>query len=97
MTSLCQRSTRKENQIKTAANKSKDAKTIKLADATSNLRAISLNPAADWSVKRRLDYIEWAKQVAAGLRGASPFLEEQFDLAAEQPQRFIAAPINEVA
>jgi len=66
---------RKRKQIETAPKKSREAKLIKLADKTSNLRAIASSPAADWSVKRRLEYIEWAKNVVAGLRGMSPWLE----------------------
>ena len=59
---------RKRKQIETAPKKkSREAKLIKLADKTSNFRAIASNPAADWSVKRRLEYIEWAKNVVAGL------------------------------
>ena len=81
---------RKETQIKTASKKSKDAKLIKLADKTSNLRAITFSPAPNWSVKRRLGYIDFAKQVVAGLRGASPWLEQQFDSADEEAERSIA-------
>jgi (p)ppGpp synthase/HD superfamily hydrolase len=73
---------RKRRQIKAAPKKSREAKLIKLADKTSNLRTIASSPAADWSVKRRLEYIEWAKAVVAGLRGTSPWLEQQFDEAA---------------
>jgi guanosine-3',5'-bis(diphosphate) 3'-pyrophosphohydrolase len=81
---------RKEEQIKTAGKKSKDAKLIKLADKTSNLRAVTFSPAPNWSVKRRIEYIGFAKQVVAGLRGASPWLEQQFDSAAEEAERSIA-------
>jgi len=56
---------RKRKQIETAPKKSREAKLIKLADKTSNLRTIASSPAADWSVKRRLEYIEWAKNVVA--------------------------------
>jgi (p)ppGpp synthase/HD superfamily hydrolase len=87
---------RKENQIKTAPKKSKDAKIIKVADKTSNLRAITFSPAPDWSVRRKLDYIDWAKEVAAGLRGASPWLEEQFDRATEEAERSIAVAASRV-
>ena len=80
---------RKAKQIKTASKKSKHAKFIKLADKTSNLRAITYSPAPTWSVKRRLDYIDWAKQVVAGLRGASPWLEQQFDHATMEAERTI--------
>jgi hypothetical protein len=62
---------RKERQVKNASKKSEGAKFIKLADKTSNLRAITYSPAPTWSVKRRLDYIVWAKKVVAGLRGTS--------------------------
>jgi HD domain len=80
---------RKEKQVKTAGKKSNGAKFIKLADKTSNLRAITYSPAPTWSIKRRLDYIGWAKQVVAGLRGASPWLEQQFDHAATEAERSI--------
>ncbi len=40
----------------------------------SNLRTIASSPAADWSVKRRLEYIEWAKEVVTNLRGTSLWL-----------------------
>jgi (p)ppGpp synthase/HD superfamily hydrolase len=56
---------RKRKQVENAAKKSKGAKLIKLADKTSNLRAIAFSPAADWSVERRLEYVEWAKNVVA--------------------------------
>jgi guanosine-3',5'-bis(diphosphate) 3'-pyrophosphohydrolase len=78
---------RKRRQIEAAPKKSREAKLIKLADKTSNLRTIASSPAADWSVKRRLEYIEWAKSVVAGLRGISPWLEQQFDEAAVVAER----------
>ena len=74
----------------TSHSKSDQAKMLKLADKTSNLRAIAFSPSPDWSVKRRLEYIDWAKSVAAGLRGVSPWLEEQFDRAAEDAERSVA-------
>jgi len=80
---------RKEKQVKTAGKKSEGARLIKLADKTSNLRAITYSPAPAWSVKRRLEYISWAKRVVAGLRGASPWLEKQFDHAALEAERSI--------
>ena len=78
---------RKRRQVENAAKKSHNAKLIKLADKTSNLRAIATSPAADWSVVRRLEYVAWAKAVVAGLRGTSPWLEGQFDEAAERAIR----------
>src|SRR2546423_2833596 len=81
---------RKRIQVETAHKKSDDAKRIKLADKTSNLRAITFSPPPDWSVRRRLEYIRWAKEVVAGLRGASPLLEQQFDRAAEEAERSVS-------
>jgi (p)ppGpp synthase/HD superfamily hydrolase len=81
---------RKRLQIEHASKKSTEAKIIKLADKTSNLRAIAVSPAPEWSIKRRLDYVNWAKRVVDGLRGACPWLEGQFDRAVEDAERSIA-------
>jgi hypothetical protein len=43
-------------------------------------------------VKRRLEYIRWAKEVVSGLRGASPLLEQKFDRAAEEAERSVHVP-----
>jgi ADP-ribosylglycohydrolase len=78
---------RKKLQVESAHKKSDRAKMLKLADKTSNLRALVSSPAPEWSVRRRIEYIEWARKVVAGLRGACPPLEQKFDeaaLAAEQ-------------
>ena len=72
---------RKRKQIETAPKKSREAKLIKLADKTSNLRAIATSPTADWSVKRRLEYTEWAK------------LEQQFDEAVAAAERSLNPPL----
>jgi (p)ppGpp synthase/HD superfamily hydrolase len=66
------KATRKAKQIETAALKSARAKMLKLADKTSNLRAITASSPLDWSVKRRKEYVEWARKVAEELRGANP-------------------------
>jgi (p)ppGpp synthase/HD superfamily hydrolase len=73
---------RKRLQVETAGHKSREARLIKLADKTSNLRAIANSPPPDWSVERRLDYVRWASEVVAQIRGTSPWLEQQFDEAA---------------
>jgi GTP diphosphokinase / guanosine-3',5'-bis(diphosphate) 3'-diphosphatase len=78
---------RKGKQIKTAATKSLRAKILKLADKTSNLRAVAASPPANWSVKRRKEYVDWAREVVQGLRGVNQKLEEQFDQAAAAAER----------
>ena len=78
---------RKRLQIEHAPHLSWGAKVIKLADKTSNLRTISTSPAPDWSAQRRLDYVQWARDVVAQVRGVSPWLEARFDEAAERAIR----------
>ena len=51
---------RKSKQVETARGKSARAKMLKLADKTSNLRAIAASPPSDWSVRRRIEYVEFA-------------------------------------
>jgi len=82
-----EKSERKLNQVKTAATKSPRANILKLADKTSNLSAIASSAPTDWSVKRRMEYVRWAREVAGGLRGANQKLEEQFDQAAAAAER----------
>lgn len=79
--------TRKDEQIKTAFKKSKRAKLLKLADKTSNLRAVAASPPADWSIQRRQTYVDWSRKVAEGLRGVSERLERRFDQAAAAAER----------
>jgi (p)ppGpp synthase/HD superfamily hydrolase len=78
---------RKAIQAETAHKKSDRAKVLKLADKTSNLRTLDLSPAPDWSVRRKFEYIEWARKVADGLRGANAMLEKQFDEAARAAEQ----------
>jgi (p)ppGpp synthase/HD superfamily hydrolase len=81
---------RKELQAQTAHKKSPGAKVLKVADKTSNLRALATSPAPDWSVRRRIEYIAWARQVVAGLRGTNDILEKQFDAAAQAAELSVA-------
>jgi GTP diphosphokinase / guanosine-3',5'-bis(diphosphate) 3'-diphosphatase len=69
---------RKDEQIKTAPKKSSRAKILKLADKTSNLRAITASPPANWSLKRRKEYVDWSREVVRGLRDVNQRLEDQF-------------------
>jgi (p)ppGpp synthase/HD superfamily hydrolase len=84
---------RKLRQVESAPKKSREAKLIKLADKISNLRAVANSPAPDWSVERRLEYVEWARRVVAGVRGTSPWLEQQFDEATHQAIRSLNPPV----
>ena len=70
---------RKQLQISTAPHKSSGAKQIKLADKISNLRDITHSPPANWSLRRRIEYVDWSERVVQGLRGANPELENLYD------------------
>ena len=80
---------RKRLQVEQAAKKSDRAKIIKLADKISNVRAISAGLGPDWSVKRRLDYISWAREVVEGLRGSNDQLEQEFDRIAVEAEQSV--------
>lgn len=73
------RAERKRLQVVSAPHKSTGAKLIKLADKISNINDIRDNPPTDWTLERKLNYLDWADEVAQGLRGVSPALEEHFD------------------
>jgi GTP diphosphokinase / guanosine-3',5'-bis(diphosphate) 3'-diphosphatase len=70
---------RKQHQIDHAPHISRQAKLVKLADKICNLRDILDSPPADWSSERKREYLDWAEQVIAGLRGTHPRLEQIFD------------------
>jgi (p)ppGpp synthase/HD superfamily hydrolase len=82
---------RKRLQIEHAAHASLGARTIKLADKTSNVRSLVLSPPATWSLKRKLEYLAWARLVVAECRGANPWLEAQFDAAGDALEAMPAA------
>lgn len=75
---------RKELQIEHAPRMSHGAKTVKLADKCSNIRDVLDNPATDWDIDRRREYVDWGVKVVAGLRGANADLEAYFDSLVER-------------
>ena len=75
---------RKRLQIVHAPELSVRAQVIRLADKTSNLRAILTSPPADWSVGRKREYFDWAKKVIEGLTEPNPVLKAEFERLYEQ-------------
>lgn len=69
---------RKQLQIEHAPHLSNGAKLIKLCDKISNIRDVMENPPDDWTMERRLQYVEWGGNVVAGLRGVNENLEKHF-------------------
>lgn len=70
---------RKRLQIETAPHKSAQARLLKIADKTSNLRALASSPPSGWDLQRRTAYLHWAEAVVAGCRGLNAELEQGFD------------------
>ena len=72
---------RKRLQVEHTPHKPDRVKMLKIADKTSNLRALAVSPPSGWDAQRIRDYYAWAKAVVAGCRGVNAFLEEKFDAA----------------
>jgi guanosine-3',5'-bis(diphosphate) 3'-pyrophosphohydrolase len=70
---------RKRKQIVHSPHLSRKAKLIKLADKISNVHDIAFAPPDHWSLQRRIEYLQWAEDVVAGLRGINKNLEKHFD------------------
>jgi guanosine-3',5'-bis(diphosphate) 3'-pyrophosphohydrolase len=54
---------RKLRQVEHAAHLSPKARVVKLADRIANLRDVADSPPVKWSLARRQEYFDWAKQV----------------------------------
>jgi guanosine-3',5'-bis(diphosphate) 3'-pyrophosphohydrolase len=72
---------RKALQVEHAPLLSREAKLVKLADKICNLRDVAATPPTNWSLQRRQEYFDWARQVVDGLRSVHPKLEAIFDSA----------------
>jgi GTP diphosphokinase / guanosine-3',5'-bis(diphosphate) 3'-diphosphatase len=70
---------RKRLQVVNAKHASKRAKLVKLADKICNLRDILNSPPADWPLKRKQEYFDWAKQVVDQVKDANKKLGKVFD------------------
>jgi guanosine-3',5'-bis(diphosphate) 3'-pyrophosphohydrolase len=70
---------RKRLQVQHAPHLSSGAKQIKLADKINNVCDIIYAPPAGWSLQRRIEYLDWADRVVAGLRGTNRQLEDCYD------------------
>jgi (p)ppGpp synthase/HD superfamily hydrolase len=81
---------RKRRQIESAPSATSRAKLLKIADKTSNVRALVVSPPSNWDVTRVADYIDWAEKVVAGCRGLNAALERAFDAAVTDARAAIA-------
>jgi guanosine-3',5'-bis(diphosphate) 3'-pyrophosphohydrolase len=83
---------RKRLQVEHAPSLSREARAVKLADKICNLRDMVRSPPAGWSLIRRQEYLEWAREVIAGLRGDHPRLEAIFDEVYREGVAALAVP-----
>jgi len=74
-----ERAERKRLQVQHAHALSDRAKLVKLADKVCNVYDMVAAPPASWTLDRKREYLQWAKEVVDGLRGAHPGLEAIFD------------------
>jgi len=70
---------RKALQVQNAPKKSERAQILKLADKISNLRSILERPPANWSLERKRQYFDWAREVVDGLTSPNDRLKAEFD------------------
>lgn len=70
---------RKRLQIVHARTSSRRARLVKLADKICNLRDIATSPPANWNLRRKRKYFDWAKKVIDGVRGTNRKRERLFD------------------
>jgi guanosine-3',5'-bis(diphosphate) 3'-pyrophosphohydrolase len=88
---LLDKPVRKELQVEHAAKSSSRAKQLKIADKICNIRDITVRPPADWSPKRRSDYLTWAEKVVAGCRQVNTGLDQAFDQAIAEARAVLKA------
>jgi guanosine-3',5'-bis(diphosphate) 3'-pyrophosphohydrolase len=72
---------RKRMQVLHASGISERAKLVKLGDKIANIRDLVSAPPAGWTLERRREYFEWARQVVDRVRAANPRLGAAFDQA----------------
>jgi len=86
---------RKRLQVENVKKKTARAQLLKIADKTSNVRALVTSPPAGWSKERLMEYIEWAEAVVSQVRGRNPILDAEFIAARDTARREISAKIDE--
>jgi guanosine-3',5'-bis(diphosphate) 3'-pyrophosphohydrolase len=84
---------RKRLQVLHAHALSDRAKLVKLADKICNVYDMVAAPPASWTLDRKREYLQWAKEVVDGLRGAHPDLEAIFDDVYAKGARALGIPV----
>ena len=80
---------RKREQVLRAPGLSDGAKMIKIADKTSRLRTIPLNPPGPGRLAAERTRIGWAIDVVRGCRGVNDYLDSRFDEAVHAAEQLL--------
>lgn len=75
---------RKRLQAERVREKSHSVKRVKIADQTSNLRSVAVDPPVKWDEQKCKDYIAGAKLIVDECKGVSPYLDAEFQAAYEK-------------
>ena len=67
--------------------KSREARLVKMADVTSNLRAIAVSPPAGWTAELKLGYLQGCRHLVDAGRGTDVAIERIFDQTAADVER----------
>jgi GTP diphosphokinase / guanosine-3',5'-bis(diphosphate) 3'-diphosphatase len=70
---------RKRVQLMGVHTLSPEGKLLRLCDKICNVYDILYAPPGDWDIPRRLEYIQWSKDVIDRIRGTHKVLEKRFD------------------
>ncbi len=70
---------RRNLQIEGAPKKSVRGQNLSAADKVATMRSILVSPPVGWSLQRKRDYFDWAKQVVDLFPNLTPALREEFD------------------
>jgi (p)ppGpp synthase/HD superfamily hydrolase len=81
---------RKRLQIEHAPNLSTSAKLIKIADKICNVGEITATQPAEWSLQRKLEYLDWAERVVSGCRDCNLELGQHFDAVLKKTKESLA-------
>jgi len=78
---------RKQLQIDHAGQASHAARSVKLADKIANLQDLVESPPANWTLQRKVEYVDWSEAVINQLRGTNADLENHFDRVCQQVRK----------
>jgi len=89
------RDEQQQQQIVRASGKSERARKVKLADKICNVYDLLHHPPHEWSESKKIQYVDFSKQVVDMMRGTQAVLEKEFDeLYRQVRERFRVAEIG---